>query len=137
MDAHVEQAWKRAATAMMQAFKADLRNGRMLADPWSRAAHSMVQSWRIRLSQPPTSPRPQRWRPTWEVFAHLAAEIADAQADHALRSAWHRWAASRVTPTRRYVPKRKRTWQARPSAPRACSLSWTGSDPGALCPGAN
>ncbi|MBL9147408.1 MAG: hypothetical protein JNM94_01810 [Phycisphaerae bacterium] len=98
----------------------------MLADPWSRAAHCMVQGWRIRLSLPigPKRRHPQP-RPTWEAFARLAVGIASRTAGRASSTAWHRWATARVTPTRRYVPKAKqaRTGHRSPSAECfACSI---------------
>ncbi|QQS09482.1 MAG: hypothetical protein IPK69_02340 [Phycisphaerales bacterium] len=108
MDALMQEEWRKAAGKMASKLRADARNGVMLASPWPRAVHSMVVGWQIRLSQPPTSPRPRRWRPTWEVFAVLAVENAITALKHVNRPAWHKWAASRVTPTRRYIPKRNR-----------------------------
>lgn len=108
MDALMQQAWRKAASQMASKLRADARNGAMLASPWPRAVHSMVVGWQVRLSQPPTNPRPRRWRPTWEVFALLAVQNAITAVQHGARSAWHKWAASRVAPTRRYIPKRNR-----------------------------
>jgi len=68
MNIEQQHAWERAAGEMVERLGADRRNARMLADPWSRAAHSMVQGWRIRLSRPPANERTRtRPRPTWKA----------------------------------------------------------------------
>ena len=46
-------AWRRTATQLIGRLRSDYRNGQILRDPWSRAAHYMVQGWCIRLSRPP------------------------------------------------------------------------------------
>jgi hypothetical protein len=103
---------------MVTALGTDARNGRMLADPWSRAAHSMSQGWRIRLSQKPPGPRRETPRPTWKVFARLGVGILKTKASHAARTDWHRWAAARVVNPRRYVSKRQRLQSAPQCPPR-------------------
>jgi hypothetical protein len=109
MDAHVERAWLRPAARMVQVFRADLRNARMLADPWSRAVHCMVNGWRIRLCHPPSGTRHgARWRPTWEVFVALAVKDVGMTARREMHDPWRRWASFRTTAPRRYIPKRKR-----------------------------
>lgn len=107
----VTQTWQRAASQMIRNFDGDVWNGRMLKNPWSRAAHSMVNGWRIRLSRPPAKGNARvTARPTWKVFARLAVGIVATKANHARRSDWHQWASRRVTAGSRYIPKNKRTW---------------------------
>ena len=103
--------WRVAAADMVHRLWVDWYNGLMLAHPWSRAAHCMVQGWKIRLSQPPAKGNARvTARPMWAVFAHLAVGIAAAKMRHARRSDWHWWAAYRVTAGGRYIPKRDRRW---------------------------
>jgi len=103
--------WRAAAVDMANRLRTDRYNGLMLAHPWSRAANSMVTGWRIRLSQPPAKGNARvTARPTWEVFARLAAKIAARKAHHARRSDWYLWATRRVASGIRYIPKSKRTW---------------------------
>ena len=103
--------WRAAAADMASRLRTDRHNGLMLAHPWSRAAHSMVAGWRIRLSQPPAKGNGRvTARPTWKVFARLAARIAAAMANHARRSDWRLWASRRVSGGSRYIPKSKRNW---------------------------
>lgn len=111
MIAEQQRAWQRAAREMVTRMGADRRNARMLADPWSRAAHSMVQGWRIRLSQPPAKERVRtRPRPTWGAWAGMEAQMIATKVGHSRRTAWHRWASARVTSPRRYIRKSKRRW---------------------------
>lgn len=110
MDA-MTQTWRRPAGQMIRNFGGDVWNGRTLTYPWSRAAHSMVNGWRIRLSRPPAKGNARVTpRPTWEVFARLAVGLVATKANHARRSDWHLWASRRVTAGSRYIPKSKRTW---------------------------
>jgi len=103
--------WRVAAADLLMRLRVDRYNGLMLAHPWSRAAHSMVAGWRIRLSQPPAKGNGRvTARPTWKVFARLAARIAAAMANHARRSDWRLWASRRVSGGSRYIPKSKRNW---------------------------
>ncbi len=59
--------WDQAAANMLQRIGVDLRNHLALGEPWGRAIHSMVQSWRIRNSQPQRLPKsikrkePETW----------------------------------------------------------------------------
>ena len=103
--------WRAAAADLLMRLRVDRYNGLMLADPWSRAADSMVTGWRIRLSHPPLKGNVRTAaRPTWKVFARLAARIAAAMANHARRSDWRLWASRRVSGGSRYIPKSKRNW---------------------------
>ena len=103
--------WRAAAYDMANRLRADWYNGLMLVHPWSRAAHSMVVGWRIRLSQPPAKGNARvTARPTWRVFARLAVGIAAVAANQARRSNWQWWAAYRVSGGIRYIPKRDRRW---------------------------
>ena len=103
--------WRVAAADLLMRLRVDRYNGLMLAHPWSRAANSMVTGWRIRLSQPPAKGNGRvTARPTWMVFACLAARIAATTANHARRSDWYLWATRRVSGGSRYIPKRERTW---------------------------
>jgi len=111
MNAEQQQAWERAAGEMVERLGADRRNARMLADPWSRAAHSIVQGWRIRLSRPPANERTRTLpRPTWEAWARLERELLARRVTRATCTPWRRWASARVVPPRRYVRKCKRRW---------------------------
>jgi hypothetical protein len=105
------QAWRRVASKLVGRLAADKSNGLMLADPWSRAAHSMVQGWQIRLSRPPLKNNVRMTtRPTWEVFARLAVGILASKAWQARKSEWRLWASRRVSGGCRYTPKRDRRW---------------------------
>jgi len=96
---------------MATRLRVDWYNGLMLAHPWSRAAHSMVQGWRIRLSRPPARVNTRMLnRPNWVTFARLAVGIVATKANHARMSDWHLWANRRVSPGSRYIPKRNRNW---------------------------
>jgi len=102
---HSVEAWKKAASGLIRCLGADRYNDRMLGQPWSRSAHTMVQGWRIRLSRPPARGNaPVVKRPTWRVFARLAAGIAATMANHARRSDWHLWATRRISGGSRYIP---------------------------------
>ena len=50
-DLNAIDAWQKAAADLKTRLDADYRNHAMLCDPWARAAHSMVQGWRIIASQ--------------------------------------------------------------------------------------
>jgi hypothetical protein len=103
--------WRAAAADMVNRLGADRYNGLMLAHPWSRAAHSMVVGWRIRLSQPPAKGNARVVaRPTWKVFARLAAKIAARTANRARKSDWYLWATRRVSGGHGYIRKSKRNW---------------------------
>lgn len=111
METVTSQAWQRSVNGLISRLRTDRRNARILGDPWSRAAHSMVQGWRIRLSRSPAKGNSRVIaRPTWRVFARLAMGIATTKANHARRSDWHLWATRRVTAGSRYIPKRTRKW---------------------------
>lgn len=103
-------AWRAAATAMVVALGSDRRNARIFADPWSRAAHTMVTGWRIRLSQRPPSGGRISPKPTWRAFAQAAVCIRNSMAQQAGIDPWRRWAASRVRPPLRYVRQADRRW---------------------------
>jgi len=112
MDAQQKNSqWRRAAGRMASRLKIDLGNGRMLHDPWSRAAHSMVQGWRIRLSRPPAKGnRRVAPRPTWKTFAQRGVGVLAPKKNHAAKCQWKLWANRRVTAGSRYISKSKRTW---------------------------
>lgn len=102
--------WEQAIRRMRAGLAADSRNHRMLADPWERAIHSMVQSWRIRHSMgpgrrpkhPPVVPR------SWEEFVRRATQKAGTKAGQPLPGTWEYWAKLRTHTLVRYVPKRNR-----------------------------
>jgi len=103
--------WRWPAGKLASRLRTDWRNARMLRDPWSRAAHSMVQGWRIRLSRPPANgDSPVAPRPTWKKFARLATGIAATRVSHARRTDWHLWATRRISGGSRYIPKARRKW---------------------------
>ena len=111
MDANRMKLWRRAASRMASRLNADLYNARILRDPWSRAAHSMVQGWRIRLSRPPAKGNARvAPRPTWKVFAQRGVGILASKKNHARKSDWYLWASRRRAPGSRYIPKRDRSW---------------------------
>ena len=111
MDANEMKLWRRAAGHLASRLRTDLVNDLMRCDPWSMAAMSMVQGWRIRLSRPPAKGnRRVAARPTWRVFAQRGVAILVTKKNHAKRSAWHLWASRRVTAGSRYIRKSKRTW---------------------------
>jgi len=95
---------------MLAELNIDLRNHRKLADPWERAIHSMVQSWRIRhsMGRPEKAKRPKKPVRTWKEFARRAALQARQAASRPLPGTWEHWAKMRTHTPVRYVPKRKR-----------------------------
>ena len=103
--------WRAAAARLAARLRADHRNGQILRAPWPRAAHFMVQGWRIRLSRPPAkgNARVAR-RPTWMEFARRGVGILAGKKYRAGKSDWHRWATNRTTAGSRYIPKGKRQW---------------------------
>jgi len=105
------QMWRRVAGRLVSRLRVDWSNSLMLHAPWSRAAHYMVQGWRIRLSRPPAKGNaPVAPRPTWREFARRGAGILARTKHRANISDWHRWAKNRVTAGSRYIPKGKRKW---------------------------
>jgi len=83
------QVWRRSASNLAKRLHTDWRNSRILHDPWSRIAHSMVQGWRIRLSRPPAKGNARVTdRPTWQVFARLAVGIVAKTASRARQNDW-------------------------------------------------
>jgi len=96
--------WTKAAGSMLTRLKADLRNHQLLADPWSRAAHSMVQACRIRakrrcLAVPPSRRLPCRdWK---EAVCRMKASLDSRAKDQAMKGTWTYWAAHRPPLTRR------------------------------------
>jgi len=107
--------WQKCATLLVWRLKTDRRNALILNDPWSRAIHSMVNGWRIRLSRPPAKGNTKESpRPTWLVFVRLGIGILLSKKSHARRSDWKLWATRRVSGGQRYIPKAKRIWQSSP-----------------------
>jgi hypothetical protein len=103
--------WRRMAPKLVGQLLADRRAATIARYPWPRAAHSMVQGWRIRLSRPPAKETaPVAGRATWKEFARWAAGVAATKASHARRSDWHLWATRRASGGSRYIPKGQRTW---------------------------
>jgi hypothetical protein len=101
--------WQQAASDLCNRLAVDARNQRILADPWSRAAHSMVQAWSILRSQRRLPKRKSRPTPTtWPEAARRAAQDAAQRLQQVRRDPWTAWAAAQVTPRGRYVPKRDR-----------------------------
>lgn len=103
------KVWRVIVPDLIQRLGVDWRNARILAHPWSRAAHSMVQGWRIRLSRPLAKGNARVTdRPTWQSFARLAVGIVAKMANRARQGDWHRWAKNRVSGGSRYIPKKDR-----------------------------
>src|SRR6266508_4477491 len=103
--------WTNAAAGLVARLGADHRNHRLLADPWSRAAHSIVQSWRIIASQgrlaytPPPKRRPATWkgaacRMKTDLKSRMRCRLMDP-------NTWRVWAAHVPRVNRRYIPRRK------------------------------
>ncbi|NLW84467.1 MAG: hypothetical protein GXY41_08735 [Phycisphaerae bacterium] len=107
--------WQKSAAPLVSRLKTDRRNALILEDPWSRAIHSMVNGWRIRLSRPPAKGNAKESpRPTWLVFARRGVGILISKKNHANQSDWKLWATRRMTAGSRYIPKAKRSWQSSP-----------------------
>ncbi len=105
------EKWQKVIGRLRYNLNNDLRNGRMLMAPWSRAAHSMAKGWQIRMSRPPAKGNVKVTpRPTWKVFARLAAAILACKKNHAQKSPWYLWATRRASGGSRYIRKSKRTW---------------------------
>lgn len=105
--------WEKAARRMLSELKKDLRNHRMLADPWRRAIHSMLQSWRIQASQSrPRAVKTPRPCHDWnDAIKRMRASLDARAREQAMRGTWEHWAAHRPPPTLRYIAKAKRRRQ--------------------------
>ena len=101
--------WRKAASELWSRLKADRKNHETLGDPWGRAAHSMAQGWRIRMSLALKSAKKARARPTsWEAFAKHAVQAACTRRLQVTGARWVVWARSKTALGCRYVPKRDR-----------------------------
>ena len=99
-------SWRAAAPKLVSRLGTDRYNAQILSHPWSRAAHSMVQGWGIRLSRPPARGDTRTAiATTWREFARRAVSVAASKANHARKSNWHRWAQYKVSAGSRYIPK--------------------------------
>lgn len=85
--------WQKAVRRMANRLSTDARNHLVLANPWQRTAHSMVQAWRNRASQEqlqkPTRIVRRRVPVTWEEASRLMmVSLATRAKAHAARSTW-------------------------------------------------
>jgi hypothetical protein len=107
------ETWRKAAGGLVARLGADYRNHRMLCDPWARAAHSMVQGWRIIASQgrlgyvPPTRKRSF----TWKQSASRMKALLDGRLRSRLidQNSWQFWARQIRPPYVRYIRKSQQT----------------------------
>jgi len=111
MPSKEDELWISAAKRMRRQLEADRRNHEMLADPWGRAAHTMQNGWRIRLSQRglrrPRKPRAPAT--TWEEAAkRMQQSLASRARMQALKGTWRYWARTRPPLSHRYVRKSAR-----------------------------
>jgi hypothetical protein len=111
MEATTNQAWQRSVSGLISRLCTDGHNAQLLGDPWSRAAHCMVQGWRIRMSRPPAKgDSPMAPRRTWRDFARRGVGILASKRHRANKSDWERWAMNRTIAGSRYIPKARRQW---------------------------
>ena len=105
-----KNAWQKAAPRLTSLLATDWHNGQILSRPWSRAAHSMVQGWRIRMSRPPASGTAKAaTNVTWKELVRSAVGVLACKVSRTKQSGWQRWAAYRMSDGSRYIPKAKRT----------------------------
>jgi hypothetical protein len=102
--------WVRTATQMKQRFDLDHRHQLTAINPWKRAAHSMVQAWRIRSSQKQLHRSSSRRTPqSWIEAARRMKVSLDSRAkDQAMQGSWEYWASHRPPVTSRYIRKSRR-----------------------------
>jgi hypothetical protein len=111
MKTQLQRQWLAAAKDMRNRFATDYRNQKGMADPWWRTAHSMVQAWRIRASQPRHEKQTSDTREprTWKAAALKMKKALDCQAkQQSLKGSWKYWATQRAQFHCRYIPKRHR-----------------------------
>jgi hypothetical protein len=110
------QRWRRSASGLKARLDTDYRNHRMLCDPWSRAAHCMVQGWRNIASQGRLDhiPNPRRRISTWrEAAMDMKASFYNRMKSRLLdTTTWKYWANHLPRVNRRYIPKHLQTVQA-------------------------
>ena len=101
--------WREAAVGLRARLYADYRNHAMLYDPWARAAHSMVQGWRIIASQGRLDyvPQPRRRTNTWKEAAHTMKHLLNTRRRQRLldSTTWRFWANHLPQVHLRYVRK--------------------------------
>ncbi|GAB6188153.1 hypothetical protein [Thermopirellula anaerolimosa] len=104
--------WAKAAGKLKACLDVDYRNHQMQAAPWGRAAHSMVQSWRIIASQgrldyvPSDRRKPRTWH---EAAQAMKASLYARKRERLLDPlTWRFWADHLPNVRLRYVPKRMR-----------------------------
>jgi|GEM_PF-3367983 len=104
--------WAKAAGQLKARLDTDYRNHQRLAAPWARAAHSMVQGWRIIVSQGRLDyVLSDRRRPrTWHEATHAMKASLDRRERERLVNpmTWTFWAGHLPNVRLRYVPKRLR-----------------------------
>ena len=104
--------WRNAAAGLTARLRADYRNHRMLSDPWARAAHCMVQGWRIVASQGRLDyvPQPRRKLTTWKEAAYSMKCLLNTRRHQRLLdpTTWHFWAGHLPRVELRYIPKARR-----------------------------
>jgi hypothetical protein len=104
--------WKHAAAELKARLDVDHRNHRILADPWSRAAHCMVQGWRNIASQGRLAhvPHPQRRFTTWiEAAQSMKVSLNGRARSRRLNpTTWRFWAGHLPRVELRYIPMRSR-----------------------------
>ncbi len=112
MTRHASTPWAKAAAGLSARLGADRRNHRILADPWSRAAHCMVQCWRIIASQgrldyiPPSKRRANTWK---DAASRMKVDLRSRMRCRLMdTTTWAFWAAHVPKVTLRYIPKRNR-----------------------------
>jgi hypothetical protein len=116
MTSQQHERWRKAAGGLKARLDTDHRNQRMLCDPWSRAAHCMVQGWRNIVSQGRLGyvPRPRRRISTWqEAAASMKVSLASRKQSRLLdTTTWQFWANHLPRVKLRYIPKAKRNLAA-------------------------
>jgi hypothetical protein len=118
MTSTVHERWSNAASGLKARLETDYRNHRMLCDPWSRAAHCMVQGWRNIASQGRLdhNPNPGRRNTTWRAAAKTMKASLDVRMKSRLLDTrtWRFWANHLPRVHLRYIPKAKRKVAAQP-----------------------
>lgn len=112
MPHRVTNHWTKANAKLVAKLGADYRNHRILADPWSRVAHAMVQLWRNLASQGRLAyiPASQRRPATWNEAAKRMKTVLYTRKQSRLldQTTWRFWAAHLPPINLRYIPKLNR-----------------------------
>lgn len=102
------KTWKRAINPMLTKLGTDLRNHRILTDPWRRKAESMAKAWKVLFRYGRTL-RPSRtnkqvhdWK---QATTGMVLAFYRRAYQQRVRTGWRRWASDRAIQPQRWPGK--------------------------------